>query len=572
MSSNTLVGLSLLLASQIFVLSLPGSERPAFEILHAFSPNTPTENPARNPFGGLVLAGDGNLYGTTIEGGGFHDGGQSFRGTLFRLTPAGEVTTLNRFAHVNWPMGGGPVGPLSAAVDGTLYGVTSFGGDVPANASFGGGTLFSLTVPGAVFQQVTTFYSGASATIGASRYGLVRGDDGRFYGVGSGGPLAEILPNRASLSSGSIYAVTTNGVFSVLRTFAGGGSVPPVVPDGTYPKGLLAKGPGGNFYGVTSFDGLEGHGTCYRIHGSGEFTTLATFNGTNGSRPEAGLIWGTDGNLYGVTSGGGTVTNAAGTGFGTVFRLSPSGDLVTLHSFDYVNDGSLPQSELLERNGAFYGSTRGGSTSTIYRVGADGTFAKLAEFPSAGGVDDNVSKLVVGGDGNLYGTVAVGGPLGGGFIFRVNLPAAPVIVGHPTSQTVALGSPVTFSVTATGALPFSYQWLREGAELPGRTNASLTLDRTEASDVGNFAVRVTNSGGNVTSRNAVLSFLDIEIYPGLTINGPVGARYRIDQAPEANSTAWLPLTEVTLSTSPYTFGDLTAPARIRRFYRAVLLQ
>lgn len=573
MSSNSPARLSLAIASLLATPGLSGAEPPVLETLHAFAiPANSSENPARNPFGGLVLAGDGNLYGTTSEGGGFYDSGQYHRGTLFRLTPTGEVTTVHAFA-VTSPSGWWPNGQLCVANDSTLYGVTLYGGTDPTG--LGTGTIFSFSLPAGGFAQRASFFSGTSGSLGGSRYGLVQGNDGRFYGLAGGGAYSEELPGRAPQASGSVYAVTTNGVFSILRSFAGGvagAAVPPNVPEGTYPKGQLVKGPGGHFYGVTAFDGLNGHGTCFRITADGELTTIAAFNGRNGSRPEAGLIWGTDGNLYGATSGGGTVTNDAGTGFGTVFKLSPTGELSTLHSFDYFNDGSLPQAELVEKNGAFYGSTRGGPISTIFRVSANGDFAKLAEFPSAGGVDDNVSKLTVGSDGNLYGTIAMGGPLGGGTVFRINLPGPPTITDDPSSQTVAPGSPVTFSVTATGASPLRYQWTKEGTVLPGQTNVTLTLNHAQVTDVGGYAVNVSNLGGSATSKSAVLSLLNLDVYPGLTIVGRVGARYRIDYSLEVDAANWLPLTEVDLPVTPYTFGDFTAPANAKRFYRAVLVQ
>jgi hypothetical protein len=67
---------------------------------------------------------------------------------------------------------------------------------------------------------------------------------------------------------------------------------------------------------------------------------------------------------------------------------------------------------------------------------------------------------------------------------------------------------VTLSVAVTGSEPFIYQWRREGVPLLNRTNASLTLDLTKASDAGNYTVTISNAVASVTSQPATLAFLD----------------------------------------------------------------
>ncbi len=81
--------------------------------------------------------------------------------------------------------------------------------------------------------------------------------------------------------------------------------------------------------------------------------------------------------------------------------------------------------------------------------------------------------------------------------------------------------------------------------------------------------RIGNSSGSVTSASAVLSLLSIDVNPGLTIIGPVGTRYRIDYALEANAASWTTMVTLTLPSSPYTFSDFTTPVRTKRFYRVV---
>jgi hypothetical protein len=94
------------------------------------------------------------------------------------------------------------------------------------------------------------------------------------------------------------------------------------------------------------------------------------------------------------------------------------------------------------------------------------------------------------------------------FVAQVTLivpPAPPVIVQHPVSQTVTLGGSVSFAVAATGVGPFSYQWRKNGAPIPGATAATLSISSVLVSDGAEYTVTVTNPGGNATSQPATLT-------------------------------------------------------------------
>ena len=86
-------------------------------------------------------------------------------------------------------------------------------------------------------------------------------------------------------------------------------------------------------------------------------------------------------------------------------------------------------------------------------------------------------------------------------------PVLPVIANQPQSQTSLVGSNVTISVDALCIPPFSYQWRHNGSDLPGATNAALTLTNLAAADAGNYAVLVTGAAGGVLSSNGVLTLL-----------------------------------------------------------------
>ncbi|HSU53775.1 MAG TPA: choice-of-anchor tandem repeat GloVer-containing protein, partial [Candidatus Dormibacteraeota bacterium] len=169
-------------------------------------------------------------------------------------------------------------------------------------------------------------------------------------------------------------------------------------------------------------------------------SVLAYFNGTNGATPWAGLIEGRDGQLYGTTYSGGASTNVDqdAVGFGTVFKVSPSGGLTCLASF-YGTNGSHPRTGLVQaRDGNFYGTTIcGGSLTqsvyfgsagygTVFKVTAQGTLSSLVSFGITNGACP-FAGLVEGPDGALYGTTRWGGANpensgtvpGYGTIFRV---------------------------------------------------------------------------------------------------------------------------------------------------------
>ena len=96
-------------------------------------------------------------------------------------------------------------------------------------------------------------------------------------------------------------------------------------------------------------------------------------------------------------------------------------------------------------------------------------------------------------------------------------PIAPTIAGQPTNQSVTAGQKATFSVTANGTAPFSYQWMKNGANISGATAASYTTPVTTAADNGaKFNVLVSNSAGSVTSGMATLTVNAATVAPSIT--------------------------------------------------------
>jgi uncharacterized repeat protein (TIGR03803 family) len=335
-----------------------------FTKLHDFSGVDGAE-----PRAALVVGPDGALYGSTWLG------GTSEYGTLFRVETSGKFTKLHDFNSAN---GGYPETALVVGAGRALYG---------SSYNSGPGTLFRLETNG-TFTELHTF----NGTDGSDAYSaLVVGPDGALYGStyeggnGSGG-----------YTHGTLFRVETNGTFTELHTFNG--------TDGSGPSAALVVGPDGALYGSTYEGGTNGDGTLFRLETNGRFTKLYDFDYAAGGGPEAALVVGPDGALYGSSLSGGTNGPFPNYGYGTLFRLETNGSFTSLHSFNGT-DGDQPMTALtVGPGGALYGSGNG----PLFRVETDGTFTIVNGFNSTIGAGPKAA-LVVGPDGALYGSTATGG-------------------------------------------------------------------------------------------------------------------------------------------------------------------
>ena len=278
------------------------------------------------PQSGLILGADGNLYGTTTNGGAHNDG------SVFKMTPAGAITTLWSFtAGVDE---GIPYYPPWQAQDGNFWGV--------AQPIYSGtyGVAYKMTPSGALTPFPFNYTNGSSPNL------PTQGTDGNFYGTARGGGAHGI---------GVVYKLTPAGVISVLHDFAG------YPTEGNQPMGQLVQGSDGNFYGATYSGGASNVGTVFKISASGSFTNLYSFTGWgfgDGALPYSGLTVATDGNFYGSTANGGT-KNA-----GALYKITPAGAVTVLYSFCAVtcNDGFYPETPMVQdTNGILYGNSSGNS-------------------------------------------------------------------------------------------------------------------------------------------------------------------------------------------------------------------
>ena len=194
--------------------------------------------------------------------------------------------------------------------------------------------------------------------------------------------------------------------------------------DGQSPAASLVQGSDGNFYGTTSAGGTVGDGTVYKITPAGTLTTLHSFTGSDGQRPFGALVQGSDGNFYGTTAGDGT--NTTGGKDGTVFKITPSGTLTTLHTFDGTDGSDSVAALALGSDGNFYGTTRQGGSKgvgTVFVISPGGVFNTLYSFSGPDGANPE-SDLVQDNNGNFYGTTFAGGTSNDGTIFVITTAGA----------------------------------------------------------------------------------------------------------------------------------------------------
>lgn len=367
-----------------------------------------------NPFGALVQGANGNFYGTTSSdfGGGY--------GTVFQITPTGLLTTLYNFCSLpKCADGSYPVASLTLARNGNFYGVTNYGG------THGDGTVFEVTPEGAL----TTLYSFCSLSLCADGYApvasLIQAANGNFYGTTAYG---------GSTGYGTLFEITPAGTLTTLYNFCSKTNC----VDGSIPFGALLQTRSGTFYGTTFSGGAHGDfGTIYKMS-AGTLTTIYSFcaqpNCSDGEEPYAGLVLGKSGNFYGTAASGGvnvSSTSCNGQGCGTIFQITPTGQLTTLYDFcskTNCADGEIPAAALIaSSNGILYGTTAFGGThcvsqaaysgcGTIFGITPTGNFKVLHSFDSTDGYEPQASLLQVS-DGTLYGTTLSGGSSGWGTIF-----------------------------------------------------------------------------------------------------------------------------------------------------------
>ena len=149
----------------------------------------------------------------------------------------------------------------------------------------------------------------------------------------------------------------------------------------------------------------------------------------------------------------------------------------------------------------------------------------------------------------------------------------PTFTQTPVSEVISPSQAFSFTSQATGFPYPTYQWQFSSngvsyANITGATGSSYSLGSSSVTNIGFYRVVIANSVNTNTSASVSLTFLNINMYAGLNINGPVGATYNIQSTPALGATNWVALTNISLPTQPYVFIDYSTPTNSKQFYRA----
>ncbi|MGD0189830.1 MAG: choice-of-anchor tandem repeat GloVer-containing protein [Rhizomicrobium sp.] len=373
----------------LVVIAVAGPSQAAnVRVLYAFQGG----GDGAGPMHGVIGDKEGNLYGTTSEGGGSGCGGSGC-GTLFKLAPGGTETVLYAF------QGGSDGSSPSALVrdeHGNLYGMTQTGGDLTCYSQ-GCGTVFKLE-PDGTKTVLHTFEGGSDGRnpdAGLLRY------KGNLYGMTVAGGTYDV---------GTIFKLTPQGSESILYSFATNGEY-----DVGSPLDSLIADKQGYLYGTGSGGGTnQSAGGVFKLAPDGTETVLYNFCSqpacADGRIPYSALTLDKAGNLYGTTIVGGV-------DYGTVFRLAPDGTETVIHDFDPGVDGSLPQQRLLvDKGGNLWGTIFSDAQTCpqglVYELSPGGSETLICLPAQSTGA-------LVRRNGMILGTASGGAQYGNGVVFAL---------------------------------------------------------------------------------------------------------------------------------------------------------
>ena len=369
------------------------------------------------PFGGVVADATGNLYGTTVRGG----GGSGPAGTVFQIPKTGggygPLTTLATFNATGgvYPNGNTPVSALLIDAAGNLLG-TAYGGGYGNNGAVG--TVFEVPKTGSGYGPLTTIAAFGNPYGAFPQAGLTADAAGNLFGT-TGSSVFEIpktggtygtpslivngIPINGNPSagviidaSGNLFGTTSGGVYGQGNVFeipktGGTYGTPSILGDfnnlnGSNPLGGLTADASGNLFGTTR--GNAGAGTVFEIPktvgGYGALTILAYFNGTiSGGFPSTGVIVDAAGNLFGTANFGGPGGDQAGVVWELPNTGSGFGPFVNIATFDGTNGASPTGLLLADASGNLFGTTSGGgefNDGTVFEITGSG-FQVAADLP-----------------------------------------------------------------------------------------------------------------------------------------------------------------------------------------------
>lgn len=336
-----------------------------------------------NPYGGVLLASNNRLYGTTLSG------GANNLGTLYEFNTTTNSHT--KLVDMVAATGSVPLGELAQAASGTIYGTTTAGG---ANTV---GVLFSFTISGSVYAVEHDFDNAG----GYSPFGkLLPRSDGLLYGMtNQGGPGGD----------GTIFSYDpVLNIYTVLVDLGGNGI--------GEPWGALMEDGTGVLNGLCNIGGSGQNGALFRFTlATNTLTIPVQFNFSSGSGPVGRMLKHANGLFYGTTGVGGTNNS------GVLFSFDPTNNQYVVRKNLGGADGATPLGTLCESGGKLYGTCRDGGASgsgTIFEFDpATNTFTKKIDLTTVLGQQPRVG-LTKGSNAKLYLPTGAGGTFGLGTIIE----------------------------------------------------------------------------------------------------------------------------------------------------------
>ena len=340
------------------------------------------------PVAPVTLDASGNLFGTT-EG-----GGASGNGSVYEI--AAGSTALTTLASFNGADGGAPVGGVTVDSSGDLFGTASDGG--PS----GDGTVYEIAHGSTTITALASFNGGDGEL---PEVEVTLDTSGDLFGTTYGGGVS---------NDGTVFEIAQGSTaVTSLASFSGS--------NGSHPESGVTIDSSGDLLGAAAFGGADGDGLVYEIpRGSDLLTTVASFNGSNGERPEGRLTVDSDGDLFGTTDAGGLNNQ------GTVYEIAAgSASLTTVASFNTRFSGYLIEPEggvTVDADGDLFGTTDAGGINnegTVYEIAAgSAAITTLASISGSGGSFDEEGVALDSG-GDLFGATDAGGTNGYGAVYEI---------------------------------------------------------------------------------------------------------------------------------------------------------
>lgn len=335
----------------VFQLTPSGGGQYQLHVLHSFD----CFGGGKNPYGGVTMDAQGNLYGTTVAGGSGGICSGDGCGVVYKLTHSGGWTETVLYSFRDSPDAAGPGGAVVFDHAGNLLGTTPDGG------AYAFGTVYELSQNNGQWTErvIHDFTGGADGAIG-SLGPLLPDGYGNVYGVTELGGTSD---------AGTVFKLVpgSGGTWQLNTLYAFHGQ-----PDAAFPYGGLIADSHGNLYGTTYYGGANGAGAVFRVGpgpgiGGWRDAVLYSFQGgSDGANPTSTLVFSTAGKLYGTAAAGGD----AGCGCGVVFALTPVGSNrwseSVLHTFGTPPDGADPYYGLTaDPSGNYLGTTAAGGNANV---------------------------------------------------------------------------------------------------------------------------------------------------------------------------------------------------------------